>query len=124
MASRAPRPLRAFFQRVRNRRCTQIAIVATAGKMTTLCWHLIHHEQGYAFARPGLVAFKRRKLELAAGEQRAVARRGLGYQYNNKELRREERELVEASERAYAVMVAHSQPRPPKQRTPPAIPGR
>ena len=57
VASRAPGPLRAFFQRVRNRRGTQIAIVATARKMTTLCWHLIHNGQEYAFARPGLVAF-------------------------------------------------------------------
>jgi transposase len=124
VASRAPGPLRAFFQRVRNRRGTQIAIVATARKMTTLCWHLIHNEQEYVFARPGLVAFKRRKLELTAGAPRAVARRGPGYEYNNKQLRREERELVEASERAYAVMVAHWQPRPPKQRTPPVIPAR
>jgi hypothetical protein len=116
--------LRAFFHRVRNRRGTQIAIVATARKLTTPCWHLIHNEQDYAFARPGLVAFKRRKLELAAGAPRAVARRGPGYEYNNKQLRREERELVEASERAYAVMVARWQPQAPTQRTPPAIPAR
>ena len=45
----------------------QVAVVATARKMTVLAWHLITSEQDYAFARPSLVADKRRKLELAAG---------------------------------------------------------
>ncbi len=41
--------------------------------MTVLAWHLVTKDQDYAFARPGLVAHKRRKLELAAG---APSRRG------------------------------------------------
>jgi transposase len=124
VASRAPGPLRAFYQRIRDRRGTQIAIVATARKMTAMCWHLIRDDQDYAFARPSLVAFKRRKLELASGAPRAVARRGLGYEYNNKQLRRHEREIVEASERAYAVMVAHWRQRPRPARADAGIPAR
>ncbi|MFD8394765.1 hypothetical protein ACFV2N_37630 [Streptomyces sp. NPDC059680] len=69
--------------------------------------------EDYAFARPSLVAFKRRKLQLQAGAERRVARRGLGYEYNDKALRRREREIVEQQERAYAVMTAHWQPHGP-----------
>jgi transposase len=71
-ASRAPGPLRAFFQRIKARRGFQTAVVATARKMTVLAWHLVTKDQDYAFARPSLVAHKRRKLELAAGAPSAV----------------------------------------------------
>ncbi len=40
-ASRAPGPLRAFYQRVNARRGFQNAVVATARKMTVLAWHLV-----------------------------------------------------------------------------------
>lgn len=41
-ASRAPGPLRAFHRRVAAWRGWQVATVATARKLTVLCWHLIH----------------------------------------------------------------------------------
>jgi transposase len=44
-AARAPGPLRAFFKRVQARRGFQVAVVATARKMTVLCWHLVTREQ-------------------------------------------------------------------------------
>jgi transposase len=66
-ASKAAGPLRAFYQRVQARRGMQIAAVATARKLTMLCWHLIVKGEDYAFAQPSLVAHKRRKLELRAG---------------------------------------------------------
>src|SRR3954454_14936442 len=59
-ASKTPGPLRAFYQRVRARRGMQIAVVATARKLTVLCWHLVVKEQDYAFARPSLTAQKLR----------------------------------------------------------------
>lgn len=77
--------------------------------MTTLCWHLVTKGEDYAFARPSLVAFKRRKLQLQAGAERRIARGGLGHDYNDKDLHRHEREIVEQQERAYAVMTAHWQ---------------
>jgi len=113
-ASRAPGPLRAFYRRIKDRRGFQIATVATARKMTVLCWHLITKEEDYAFARPSLVAHKRRTLELAAG---APSRRGPvagpSHDYFIKELRDAEKVLVEQEERAYEVLVAHWQPHKP-----------
>lgn len=113
-ASRAPGPLRAFYQRIKARRGFQTAIVATARKMTVLSWHLVTKDEDYAFARPGLITHKRRKLELAAG---APPRRGNHRQpaaaYNSKQQRHEEKVLVEQAERAYEVLVAHWQPRKP-----------
>ncbi len=112
-ASRSPGPLRAFYKRIKNRRGFQVAIVATARKMTVLCWHLVTKDQDYAFARPGLSARKRRNLELAAGHPTQIAKRGAAYNYNDPEFRRREREFVEQQEHAYEVMVAHWQPQKP-----------
>jgi transposase len=113
-ASRAPGPLRAFYRRIKDRRGFQIATVATARKMTVLCWHLITKGEDYAFARPSLVAHKRRSLELAAGAQSQrgpVA--GPSRDYHVKQLRDAEKVLVEQEERAYEVLVAHWQPKKP-----------
>jgi transposase len=116
-ASRTPGPLRAFYQRIKGRRGFQTAIVATARKMTVLAWHLITKGQDYAFARPGLVTHKRRKLELAAG---APLRRGNfgtpGAAYNDRQRRQEENAVVEQAERAYEVLVAHWQTKKPARR--------
>jgi transposase len=113
-ATRAPGPLREFYRRIKARRGMQIAIVATARKMSVLAWHLVTTEQDYAFARPSFVAFKRRKLELTAGRtSQRGNHRGAGYAYNDKEQRTAERALVEQAERQYAALVAHWQPRRP-----------
>ena len=118
-ASRATGPMRAFHRRVKARRGWQIATVATARKMTVLCWHLITKGEDYAFARPSLVAHKRRSLELAAG---AKSRRGPvagpSHDYHIKELRDAEKILVEQEERAYEVLVAHWQPQRPAGKKP------
>jgi hypothetical protein len=82
--------------------------------MTVLCWHLVTSGQDYAFAQPSVNAHKRRKLELAAG---AISRRGpvrgASHDYYIKQLRDQERALVELAERSYEVMVAHFQPKRP-----------
>jgi transposase len=113
-ACHAPGPLRAFYQRIKARRGFQTAVVATARKMTTLAWHLVTKDQDYAFARPGLTAHKRRKLELAAG---APSRRGNfrtpAAAYNDKQRRAAETAAAEQAERAYQVFVAHWQPHHP-----------
>jgi transposase len=116
-AARTAGPLHAFYERIRRRRGVQIAIVATARKVTVLCWQLIVKEQDYAFARPSLVAFKQRKLQLAAGAPSARgSRRGVGYDYNHKDVRDHERAVVETAERAYETLVAGWQPRRPNNR--------
>lgn len=113
-ASRAPGPLRAFYQRVKARRGFQKAVVATARKMTVLAWHLITKDQDYAFARPSLVTHKRRKLELAAGASSRRGNYGLpGAAYNDKQRRNQEKLAVEKAEHAYQVLVAHWQPKRP-----------
>ena len=66
-AAKTPGPLRAFYERVRARRGMQVAVVATARKLATLCWHLVIGEQDYAFARPSLTDKKLRGLQLRAG---------------------------------------------------------
>ncbi len=113
-ASRAPGPLRAFYRRIKDRRGFQVATVATARKMVVLCWHLITKGEDYAFARPSLVAHKRRSLELAAGaESRRGPVAGPSRDYHIKQLRDAEKALVEREERAYEVLVAHWQPQKP-----------
>jgi hypothetical protein len=41
--------LRAFFQHVRARGGAQLAAAATSRKLAVLFWHLLTHEQDYAF---------------------------------------------------------------------------
>jgi transposase len=128
-ASRAPGPLRAFFQRIKARRGFQTAVVATARKMTVLAWHLATKDQDYAFARPSLVAHKRRKLELAAGAPSRRGNHGVPRAaYNDRQRRSEERQIAEQAERSYQVFVAHWQPAKPKspkpQSDPPGSSGR
>lgn len=65
-ASKAPGPLRAFYQRIRARRGMQVAVVATARKLAVLCWHLMIKGEDYAFAMPSLLAHKQRKLAVWA----------------------------------------------------------
>ncbi len=118
-ASRAPGPLRAFYKRVNDRRGFQVATVATARKLTVLCWHLVTKGEDYAFARPSLNAHKRRKLEIAAGAGAPSHRgptAGPSRDYHIKQLRDLEKAAVEQQERAYEVTVAHWQPQKPARR--------
>ena len=91
-ASRAPGPLRAFYQRIKARRGFQTAVVATARKMTVLAWHLVTKDQDYAFARPSLVTAQapqtraRRRRTLTA---RQLPPPGRGLQRQAKTQRRE-----------------------------------
>jgi hypothetical protein len=112
-ASKAPGPLRAFYQRVQARRGMQIAAVATARKLAVLCWHLIVKGEDYAFAQPSLVAHKRRKLELRAGHASARGRKGTASGYSLTAVRTAERQLAAQAETAYRTMVAAWQPRKP-----------
>ena len=117
-ASKAPGPLRAFYQRVQARRGMQIAVVATARKLAVLCWHLITRGEDYAFAQPSLVAQKRRKLELRAGLPSARGQKGKSAGYSLQAVRAAERDLAAQAEVAYRVMVAAWQPtRPAPDRT-------
>jgi Transposase IS116/IS110/IS902 family len=114
-ASKAPGPLRAFYQRVRARRGMQVAAVATARKLAVLCWHLMIKGEDYAFALPSLVAHKRRKLELRAGLPAHRGQKGRSASYSLKAVRAAERELAGQAETAYRTMVAAWQPTPTRR---------
>lgn len=100
-AARAPGPLRAFFLRIRTRRGDKIAAVATARKLAVLAWHLLTKQTDYLWARPSLVASKRRALELKAGRPKTPGQRGPASAYNNKALRTQEMLIALKAEQAY-----------------------
>lgn len=102
-AAKAPGPLRAFI-RIRARRGRQIAAVAVARKLTVLCWHMLTKEQDHLWARPSLVAQKRRAMELQAGRpQNKGNARGPAYAHNVKALRDQEARIAERAEGLRAV---------------------
>jgi len=109
---RTPGPLRAFYERLRARRGSQIALVATARKLCVLFWHLLTKEEDYAFGRPSLTRHKLRRLELLAGEPSHRGRRS-GSAASKRE-QAHERELSEQFEAAYRRLTADWQPRPRK----------
>jgi transposase len=104
-AIKTPGPLHAFYERVRSRRGSQIAIVAVARKLCALSWHLLTKQQDYAFKRTTLVERKLRTLELRAG---AAQRRGHGTTSESARRTAHERELALArqAELAYRRLVA------------------
>jgi transposase len=117
-AAKTPGPLHAFYERVRARRGMQVAVVATARKLATLCWHLVVGEQDYAFGRPSLTDKKLRALELRAGLPARRGQKGKAAAYSLKEVRRRERALAEQAEVAYRRLVAGWQPKPPAKQQP------
>ena len=84
----------------------QIAVVATARKLTVLCWHMITRGEDYAFARPSLTAKKLRALELQAGMSPRRGQKGRAAGYSLKEVRAREKQMAEQAERAYRQLVA------------------
>jgi transposase len=108
VAVSTPGPMRAFYERVRARRGSQIAIVAVARKLAVLFWHLLTREQDYAFQRPSLTRKKLRSLELRAGAERHPGRRDLPTRnaYSQRAERARERELSEQAEVAYRRLIA------------------
>src|SRR4051812_21660581 len=98
-------PLRAFFERVRARRGPQVAATATARKLVVLFWHLLTHEEDYAFARPAMTRNKIRKLELLAGAPSQKGRKGIA-RGKSKAVFDAERELSRQAEAAYRRLVS------------------
>jgi transposase len=109
---RTPGPLRAFYERVRGRRGAQIALVATARKLSVLFWHLLTREEDYAFERPTLTRRKLRGLELKAKDGRRSW--PSGHALGTKQDRAREAEFARQVEMAYRRLVADWQPRAPR----------
>ena len=110
VASKAPGPLHAYYERIKARRGFQIAVVATARKLAVLCWHLIRTDTDYAFARPSLTAKKHRALELRAGHPSRRGQRGTAAAYSLRDVRNRERAVLEHAEAVYNHLVAGWQP--------------
>jgi transposase len=100
VAMRSPGPMRAFAERIRARRGSQVAVTALARKLAVLCWHLLTREEDYAYARPTLLRSKLRRLHLAAGAEPPATPSAKG------RTREQERALAEQAESAYRRLVA------------------
>jgi len=100
-----PGPLRAFFERIRARRGTQVAATATARKLVVLFWHLLSRGEDYAFARPAMTRNKIRRLELLAGALPQKGRKGIAGG-KSKAVFDAERELSRQAEVAYRRLVS------------------
>jgi len=104
--TRTPGPLRAFHERIAERRGRKIATVATARKLVVIAWHLLSRGEQYAFGRPALYREKLRRIELLLGAARHQGRHPTGRQLLTTAQRRAEREIAAQHERAYQRMVA------------------
>jgi transposase len=118
-AASGPGPLRAFFLRVKDRQGHQVAAVATARKLAVLVWQLLSRGEDYAFARPALVAWKMRGLELAAGmpSRRGGNEPGPARDYSLRAVRDRERQAMEMAEQEYRAFIAAWRGLPPEGRT-------
>ena len=114
VAIRTPGPLRAFYERVRARRGAQVALVATARKLSVLFWHLLTREEDYAFGRPSLTRRKLRALELKTEEGWRRGRYSSPRVHETKAEREHEREFADQVETAYRRLAEDWQPKPPK----------
>lgn len=103
--AKTPGPLRSFFLRIRSRRGTQIAAVATARKLATIVWYVLSGREDYTWSRPALTAQKHRALELHAGLPARKGHRGPAAEYSLRRVRERERAMLEQAERAYTRFV-------------------
>jgi transposase len=96
-AVRAHGPLHAFYERIKSRRGSRIALVAVARKLAVLAWHLLSHDTDYRWTPTGLTAKKYRDIALQAGRSDipSLAPRN----------REHERRVLVQAEEAYRTMV-------------------
>ena len=116
-------PLRAFFERIRARRGSQVAATATARKLVVLFWHMLTSEEDYAFARPAMTRNKVRRLELTAGAPSQKGRKGIAGR-KSKRLFEAERELSRQAEVAYRRFISDWTASGPSKGGAGATPGR
>lgn len=100
-AIRTPGPLRAFHARIKIRRGSQVALCATARKLTVLAWHMLSKQEDYRFAASTITQRKLRRLQLKSGD--SGPKISLAGETTRKTL---ERRLLEEAERNYRAHVA------------------
>jgi transposase len=65
-----PGPLGAFFRRLAQKKNRNVAVVATARKLATVAWHMLHNEEPYRYAQPKTVEAKLARLRVRATKTR------------------------------------------------------
>lgn len=65
-----PGPLGVFFRRLAQKKCRNVAVVATARKLVVVAWHLLTKGEPYRYAQPAPTAEKLRRLRLRGGGAR------------------------------------------------------
>ena len=111
-AMRTPGPLRAFGERIRARKGSQVAAVAVARKIATIAWRMLRRGEDYAFQSPSLVRKKLRNAELTSGAPRLPTRHSGGAVRVKPDERQRDRELQEQAERGYRRLIADWQATP------------
>jgi transposase len=100
-AIRTPGPLHAFHARLAARRGKQIALCATARKLTVLVWHLLTKDEDYRYGAATITQRKLRALQQKSGD--TGPRVSLAGEAKRKIL---ERRYLEEAERNYQNYVA------------------
>ena len=100
-----PGPLRAFNERISDRKGHNKAIVAVARKLAILFYCTLTREEDYVHQQPSLTAQKLRRLELAAG---ATVRKGKpsGVWATRQRMRHAEKQLAAQAEASYKRTIA------------------
>jgi transposase len=115
--------LRAFYERLRARRGSQIAAVAAARKLAYLFWCLLTRDEDYAHAQPSLTAKKLRLLEIRAGAPTLKGTNTATWATRTK-MRDAERKLAEQAEASSTRMVRDWQASRPTKVGASVTPGR
>jgi transposase len=118
-----PGPLHAFYERIRARRGSKIAVVACARKLAVLFWCLLSRSEDYAHQQPSLTAKKLRLLEIRAGAK-TLKGTNTGTWATRQKLRGAERELAQQAEASYRRMVSDWQAAATKRAGASVTPGR
>ena len=98
-AIRTPGPLRAFHARIKARRGSQVALCATARKLTVLAWHMLSKDEDYRYAASTITQRKLRTLQRKAGD--AGPRISLAGETKRRVLERRLLEEAERNDRAH-----------------------
>jgi transposase len=113
-AMRTPGPLRAFGERIRARKGSQVAAVAVARKIATIAWQMLTRGEDYAFQSPSLVRKKLRNAELKTGAPRLSTRHTGTRMRVTADERERDRELQTQAEHGYRRLIADWQASGPK----------
>jgi transposase len=113
-AMRTPGPLRAFGERIRARKGSQVAAVAVARKIAVIAFRMLTRDEDYAFQSPSLLRKKIRNAELTAGAPRLPTRHAGTRQRVTRDERERDRELQQQAENGYRRLIADWQAAGPK----------